>query len=419
VTDGPDVLLVGGAEAGAEVARHLPPEAVRVCEDPWEGLRLLAQRPWAAVVLADILDDFPALCRAARRLGGGARLVGLCGPGREPEVGSLVPAALDGYELFPPQADALRRLLAGGEAQSGPGASADGGAAVAAGTEPGAAPAPGAIQPGEWAELIGAATSVLALQSHLSAWLGRRLGIAVVWRDLAEAPPDQPALLALGGRPAQMLLGCEPAALDGAAEALLAEVQSVLPALEATARRTETLRRQAITDPLTGAYNRRYFYEAAERILLRGRQRDLRITLLLYDIDDFKRYNGTYGYAAGDEILRETAGLIRRITRAQDLIARIGGDEFAVLFWDPQPPREPDSQPLDTAYDLADRFRHAVETQEFHSLGPEARGVLSISGGLARFPEDGGEIRELLRSADQALRTAKQSGKNSIVLAGR
>lgn len=191
-----------------------------------------------------------------------------------------------------------------------------------------------------------------------------------------------------------------------------------MPALVSTAERTESLHRLAVTDHLTGAYNRRYFYHLTDRILAQAEGRGYRVTLLLYDVDDLKQYNDTYGHAAGDEILRETAAMMREITRSQDIVARIGGDEFAVLFWDSDPPRDPGSEPLDSAYDLADRFRRAVAGMEFPSLGPDAAGVLSISGGLANYPKDGASCRELLRSADRALDQAKRAGKNGIRIIG-
>ena len=103
----------------------------------------------------------------------------------------------------------------------------------------------------------------------------------------------------------------------------------------------------------------------------------------------------------------------------QDVVARIGGDEFAVLFWDSQGPRSPQSQPLHTAADLAERFRQAVSREEFPLLGPQAVGHLTISGGLAMYPRDGQDVRQLLRSADQALKKGKKAGKNTIQIIGQ
>jgi len=185
------------------------------------------------------------------------------------------------------------------------------------------------------------------------------------------------------------------------------------------AKQGDALHRLAITDHLTGAYNRRYFYQVTDQILDHSEKTGRRVALLLFDIDDFKRYNDTYGHASGDEILRECTRLIRRTTRQQDLVARIGGDEFVVLFWDNSEPRKPGSSLPQSAYVMSERFCKAVAHHEFPSLGPEARGVLTISGGLATFPEDGKTCRQLLRSADKALLNAKKIGKNNIHLIGR
>jgi diguanylate cyclase (GGDEF)-like protein len=186
----------------------------------------------------------------------------------------------------------------------------------------------------------------------------------------------------------------------------------------ASARRTEALHKLAITDHLTGAYNRRHFYHITDHILRQAKASQFRVTLLLYDIDNFKHYNETYGHAAGDEILRDTAMLMKRTSRSHDVVARIGGDEFAVLFWDVEAPRRPQSKPLEDFFMLAERFRLAVSSHSFASLGPEAQGVLTISGGLANFPADGDSCRQLLRAADHALRNIKRSGKNGIQLIG-
>jgi diguanylate cyclase (GGDEF)-like protein len=109
---------------------------------------------------------------------------------------------------------------------------------------------------------------------------------------------------------------------------------------------------------------------------------------------------------------------MRRIVREHDIVARIGGDEFAVLFWDRQPPRLAGSKPPESALVLAKRFLAALGKHKFPSLGPEAEGVLTISGGLASFPADGKTCRELLRKADQAIKAVKRTGKKGIRIVG-
>ena len=98
--------------------------------------------------------------------------------------------------------------------------------------------------------------------------------------------------------------------------------------------------RLAITDDLTGIYNGRYFRHFLARIIEKARTLRFPVTLLLFDIDNFKSYNDRYGHGVGDEILRQTAALMRRCCRPHDLVARISGDEFAVVFWEKEGPRQ-------------------------------------------------------------------------------
>jgi two-component system cell cycle response regulator len=184
----------------------------------------------------------------------------------------------------------------------------------------------------------------------------------------------------------------------------------------AAQRQQEALRASAFTDPLTGAWNRRYFERFMRRALAEARDRRQDLTLLLFDIDDFKRYNDEYGHAAGDEILMETVRLIRAGTRPTDAICRIGGDEFAVVFYEPKGPREPGSQAPRSILTIARRFQEQICQRRFPKLGREAHGSLSISGGLATFPWDGHDLVSLMDHADRLLRQSKAEGKNVIRL---
>jgi len=176
------------------------------------------------------------------------------------------------------------------------------------------------------------------------------------------------------------------------------------------------LRHQAMRDELTGLWNRRYFNQFLNALLSRAANRRLYVSLLVFDVDDFKSYNDRYGHGAGDEILRETAKLMQTLVREHDVVARIGGDEFAVIFWDPSGPRRPNSaHPLDPIK-VAQRFRAAICAHRFPKLGDEAPGTLTISGGLAGFPWDGHTPEDLLNRADQMAMRSKQQGKNAITL---
>ncbi len=191
-----------------------------------------------------------------------------------------------------------------------------------------------------------------------------------------------------------------------------------LSAMLALARQHHTLRRLADTDELSGAFNRRYFSEMVPRLLEKARKERFCVTILLFDIDDFKQYNDQFGHAAGDAIIREVIGLLRHCTRNQDLVARIGGDEFAVVFWDQGVLRQPDSQHPRSVLNIAQRFRKAVAEHPWNADGGPIAGRLSISGGLATFPWDASNLEQLMAVADGELLRAKSMGKNAIVLAG-
>ena len=178
--------------------------------------------------------------------------------------------------------------------------------------------------------------------------------------------------------------------------------------------RMHDLHTLAMTDELTGAWNRRYFRRFLERLLARAAQGRQQVTLLLFDIDDFKLYNDHFGHPAGDEILRETAKLIQSLVREHDVVARIGGDEFAVVFWDKGEPRHPGSQHPDKVINIAKRFQKAIAEHRFPKLGKEATGRLTVSGGLASFPWDGRTPDELIARADLMAIESKRQGKNVI-----
>ena len=203
---------------------------------------------------------------------------------------------------------------------------------------------------------------------------------------------------------------------------------------EPLAQRILHLERLATEDDLTGLKNRRYIREFARQIIERAKKENGQVTLLVFDIDDFKRYNDLYGHATGDDILKQAAVLVRHCCRSHDVVGRIGGDEFAVVFWEdprPIPAGTPDkaSERRSASADhptevlaIAKRFIKELEKAELSSLdglGPEGKGVLTISGGLATFPRDGQTSQELFIQADKALLEAKRSGKNRIYLVGK
>jgi len=201
------------------------------------------------------------------------------------------------------------------------------------------------------------------------------------------------------------------------------------PAVVDTRReRVKQLEKLATEDELTGLKNRRYIWEFSRQIIERAKSENGRVTLLIFDIDNFKHYNDVYGHSAGDEVLKQAAVLMRRCCRGHDIVGRVGGDEFAVVFWDdprrklPKEESERRSAMADhpnEAIFIAKRFIRELGKAELHLLGPEGKGVLTISGGLASFPRDGSTVGKLFDQADKALLEAKRSGKNRIYLVGR
>lgn len=176
------------------------------------------------------------------------------------------------------------------------------------------------------------------------------------------------------------------------------------------------LRHAAFTDPLTSAWNRRYLDRFLSGAIESAREQRWSVTVLMFDIDDFKKYNDEYGHDAGDEILSEVVRLLRTVTRPTDKVCRIGGDEFAVVFHEPEGPRSPDSKHPTTVSAITQRFQQQVTGHRFPKLSGCAPGTLTISGGLATFPWDGQTPAELLARADERAMESKRQGKNSITI---
>jgi diguanylate cyclase (GGDEF)-like protein len=175
----------------------------------------------------------------------------------------------------------------------------------------------------------------------------------------------------------------------------------------ANLRLRDSLRNQAIRDGLTGLFNRRYFEEAAERELSRAKRHQRPLVFMVLDVDHFKRFNDTYGHDAGDYLLREVGQLLRRSVRQSDVACRFGGEEFVLIL--------PESQ-TEEARKRADQIR-----QGFHALGlshqGKVLGPVTVSIGIASYPEHGSERDVLVRTADEALYRAKNEGRDRVVVA--
>jgi diguanylate cyclase (GGDEF)-like protein len=167
----------------------------------------------------------------------------------------------------------------------------------------------------------------------------------------------------------------------------------------------ERTERSAVSDGLTGLFNQAYFRHALRREVQRGRRHSFHVSVLLFDLDDFKTLNDTRGHLEGDRVLVKTSGLVKQTLREVDIAARYGGEEFAVIL--------PDT--LRTGgYVVAERIRRLVEERFRRSR--KTPGV-TLSGGVATFPDDAASPEELIQKADQGLYRSKADGKNRITLA--
>ena len=213
---------------------------------------------------------------------------------------------------------------------------------------------------------------------------------------------------------------------ESSARHFLSQLAHLIGKVAGLQQRHNGLQKLAITDELTGLYNGRYFRHYLNRIVDKARSMRFPVTLLLFDIDNFKRYNDQFGHGVGDEILRQTAALMKRCVRDHDLVARISGDEFAVVFWEKEGPRQSMHQgggipgrPPSEPRQILERFRRLLATKDFKGLGPAGLGSLTISGGLASLMWDGNDVDSLIEAADKKLMFgAKKAGKNTIQLVG-
>ncbi|MBV9859688.1 MAG: diguanylate cyclase, partial [Alphaproteobacteria bacterium] len=162
----------------------------------------------------------------------------------------------------------------------------------------------------------------------------------------------------------------------------------------------------AIVDPLTGLNNRRFLENHLAATLEQARARHKPVSLMILDIDHFKRVNDTYGHAAGDDVLRELASRTLRGMRSFDLVARLGGEEFLVVM--------PETN-LAIAANIAERLRLSVANEPFTLRSNNLRVPITVSIGVAVSRESGENAEDLLKRADDGLYAAKNAGRNRVV----
>jgi diguanylate cyclase (GGDEF)-like protein len=168
-------------------------------------------------------------------------------------------------------------------------------------------------------------------------------------------------------------------------------------------KQNEELELLSSSDALTGLHNRRFLTEQLSKELSRSYRQKSSFTVLMADVDEFKKYNDTHGHPAGDEVLKKVAAILLGGTRSVDCTARYGGEEFAVLLTETT---------AEEAQEVAERIRTRVEAEEF----PGRR--ITVSIGIAEFPTDGYTAEAVISSADEALYEAKRAGRNRVCRAG-
>ena len=169
----------------------------------------------------------------------------------------------------------------------------------------------------------------------------------------------------------------------------------------------DLLSNQALVDPLTGLYNRRYLDESLQRELYRAKRYSHPITLIMLDLDYFKNINDLYGHAAGDEVLKHIGLLLQEHSRKSDIACRFGGEEFILIL--------PETT-LHNALQRAEELQRSVAALNLSFEGETIKN-LSISSGVAAYPQHGLSMKEIVTAADQALYKAKSLGRNRVEVA--
>lgn len=416
-TPRPRVLVVAPPELRAQLGRSLPDCELLTAANPLEGLWKGGREPFDGVFVA--LNSGRGALRAVaglRRVAPGLRIVVGCEVADEPLARQALAAGADDYVLQPLRRADLEQAFRFERW-------ADNGSPAASGTRP------PSLAAQFQAVLEGLADGPQATAERLAALLrvsfeaaGARVELEDLSADVGEAndPVLEEAILHGGQRIGRVALGRRrTGAYPADAAQRLAEYARLVSAAVEQARQCQRWRELAWTDDLSGLRNRRYFEQALDQLTRRAAEKRLRLTVLLFDIDDFKSYNDRFGHETGDRLIQEVAVLLKHCTRRRDVVVRYGGDEFAVVFWDAEKQRVPGSEHPREPIELATRFCRAMAEHDFRCLGAQAPGPVTISGGLACFPWNGTTRAELIAAADQALLTAKHTGKNRIHLAGQ
>ncbi len=166
------------------------------------------------------------------------------------------------------------------------------------------------------------------------------------------------------------------------------------------------LQELAVKDGLTGLYNHRYFHEIMDIELNRSRRHRHEFSLLFIDVDHFKLYNDSHGHLQGDQLLRDLSEQLTSRVRSSDTVARYGGEEFVMILPETNKPG---------ALTLAGNLCRHIAEYDFDGAHSQSPGKVTVSIGVASYPNDGVEPNQLIETADQALYRAKQAGRNRVV----
>jgi GGDEF domain-containing protein len=430
------VLLIGDADRQIQSAlsQAMPSAQVKCVGSVFDGIAELSHDQFSSVLSAvEPIERRPeAAVRTLRELCGDGRLLLFGHPTLEPLCQKMLDFGCDDYLVTPVTPGELLETLSSGRMRMAPSAPR-----VA---EPALPAIPTPLGDIAVEEIV--LDALVRCPQDSAAESLRRINAMLlppmVISSGADAPAQSVGLQVITQQPQddpQPSLEAYPSALHmilaadqdaSVAAAFLRLVARRLAAAHMLQQRHCGLQRLAITDDLTGLANGRYFRHFLARVIDKARGLRFPVTLFLFDIDNFKSYNDQYGHGVGDGILKQTAALMRRCVRDHDLVARISGDEFAVVFWEKEGPRQPRDPRLAASgrtpqkpQEMLDRFRRLLSTQDFPALGSGGKGSLTISGALAVFPYDAQDASALIQAADKQLMFgAKRSGRNSIHLVG-
>jgi len=166
-------------------------------------------------------------------------------------------------------------------------------------------------------------------------------------------------------------------------------------------------RELSVTDGLTGLYNQSHFFLLLKLQLEKSKRYHSTFSLIIFDLDHFKDYNDANGHVKGSQVLRQIGDLMKSAFRSTDVLAKYGGDEFVIIL--------PNSDKVG-AFLAADRLRETVEEESFAGAQHQPLGKLTLSLGIASYPDHGQTIEEILDRADKALYSAKKTGRNKTVI---